>query len=428
MNVISLLGKFFSPFVLSYHYVHMMFIMIVSKHGCAYKDKESIELKMSIYNPVNVIDFKKFFILRYNLPKGRSLRMSGMEQLAIISRCLMAMSRQGGSRSLFHNRKLDTERYRNNYNIKPGFTLIELLIATAIASILSISLFYSYGQTNKVVGYITDYVDTYNKVILIDRRFSQDVAGVFIPVQAVKKQKTEEEKKPADKKDDAAKQPEKKEEEKQKIPLLKDPFISKNENKNLKMFSFITNNPARAYWSSKSGEPKPSIARVVYTLEGDKSAPKEKPRFTLYRQEGSDLQLAPYIAHESQIERYALVDNIQACTISFLVTDEKEDASEVKEFADWQMGKDEKGLRSKVKIPEKVNLEISLWNNEYSAVKDFTIVVPVAAKFTELPEPEQMQKKPTAPHAGEKKNEKRKELLASSANKVVDSIRGLYRT
>jgi prepilin-type N-terminal cleavage/methylation domain-containing protein len=71
---------------------------------------------------------------------------------------------------------------------RSGFTLIELLIATAIASLLSISLFYSYAQTNKTVRYITDYVDTYNAVILIERRFTQDVAGVFVPVQAVKKQ------------------------------------------------------------------------------------------------------------------------------------------------------------------------------------------------------------------------------------------------
>jgi prepilin-type N-terminal cleavage/methylation domain-containing protein len=352
--------------------------------------------------------------------------MSGVVKFAMIRRRLMAMSRQGGSRSLFHGNKLDMGKYKNSY-IKSGFTLIELLIATAIASILSISLFYSYGQTNKAVTYITDYVDTYNKIILLDRRFSQDVAGVFIPVQAIKKQKPQSEKKPEDKKDDAIKQPQKKEGEKQKAPLLKDPFVSKNENKNLKMFSFITNNPARAYWSSKSGEPRPNIARVVYTLEADKSAPKEKPRFTLYRQEGADLSLVPYVAQESQIERYVIVDNIQACNINFLVTDEKENASEVKEFNDWQIAKDEKDLRSKAKIPETVVLEISLWNNEYSNAKNFTIVVPVAAKFTELPAQEPEQKKPGAGQTGQKKLE-RKEFLVSSANKVVDNIRGLYRT
>ncbi len=330
-----------------------------------------------------------------------------------------------GSRNIFHDRRLDIEKYRNSY-IKSGFTLIELLIATAIASILSISLFYSYAQTNKAATYITDYVDTYNKIILLDRRFSQDVAGVFIPVQAVKKQKSQSEKKPEDKKDDQKKQPQKNEESQDKAPVLKDPFVSKNENKNLKMFSFITNNPARAYWSSKSGEPRPNIARVVYTLELDKSAAKEKPRFTLYRQEGADLQLAPYLGQESQIERYVIVDDIQSCTINFLVTEEKEGASEVKEFADWHIGKDEKDLRSKVKIPETVVLEISLWNNEYSGAKDFTIVVPIAAKFTELPGQAAEKKKPEVAQKDQKKAE-RKELLVSSANKVVDNIRGLYR-
>lgn len=404
MNVASLLRKIFSPLILRTSL------------------KEVSKDKLLLLEEL----IKGSFDTHTSLKLRRVLRMIGGVQFTMIRRRLMAMSRQGGSRNIFHDRKLDMEKYRNNY-IKPGFTLIELVIATAIASILSISLFYSYGQTNKVVGYITDYVDTYNKVILIDRRFTQDVAGVFVPVQAVKKQKPQSEKKPADKKDDAAKQPQKKEEEKQKVPLLKDPFVSKNENKNLKMFSFITNNPARAYWSSKSGEPKPNIARVVYTLEADKLAPKEKPRFTLYRQEGSDLQLAPYMAQESQIERYVIADNIQACNINFLVTDEKENASEVKEFSDWQIGKDEKDLRSKVKIPETVILEISLWNNEYSNAKNFTIVVPVSAKFTELPAQEPEQKKAGAGQAEQKKTE-RKEWLVSSANKVVDNIRGLYRS
>lgn len=315
--------------------------------------------------------------------------------------------------------------------MRAGFTLIEVLIATAIASILGASLFYSYHQTNKVVTYMTDYVDIFSAAILVDHQLSKDVAGSFIPVQAIPPKK-----KPTQKEGQEQTQELRAEEEQQKKPVLKDPFISNNHGQNMSMFSFITNNPMRIFWGKKSGEPKPSIARVVYTLQEDKTAPKDKPRFTLYRQEGPDLNLAPYTKKESSFERYQIADNIKACTLKFVVRVEPEEGKEgkveFKTFTDWQLGKDEKDLRAKVKIPDEVSMQLTLWDTKQQQDRSFVFNIQIVAGFQELPEPEPLQaerkavqKKTGQPSAVQAT---RKELLVTTADTVVDNIRSLFGT
>lgn len=320
--------------------------------------------------------------------------------------------------------------------MKAGFTLIEVLIATAISSILAASLFYAYSQTDRSVAYLTDYVDIFSAAILVDQQLSKDVAGAFIPVQAIPpKKKPKQKQQPGQ----TQEQPEK-EEQQQKKPTLKDPFVAKNQGQNMSMLSFITNNPMRIFWGKKTGEPKPSIARVVYTLEEDKNAPKDRPRFTLYRQEGPDLNLSSYTKKESGFERYQIADNIKACSLEFIVRIEPEDdketgkggSTEFKTFNDWQLGTDEKDLRTKTKIPNEVKMKLSLWDSKHQQDRSFVFAVPIVAGFQELPEPEPLQperkgtpKKPGQPAGGQAT---RKELIVTSAHTVVDNIRSLFGT
>jgi len=185
----------------------------------------------------------------------------------------------------------------------------------------------------------------------------------------------------------------------------------------------------RIFWGKKSGEPKPSIARVVYTLEEDKTAPKDKPRFKLYRREGSELNLAPYTKKESSFERYQIADNIKACTLKFVVGVEpeegKEGSIEFKTFNDWQSGKGEKDLRSKVKIPDEVTMKLILWDSKQLQDREFIFTIPIVAGFQELPEPEPLQ--PEKKDASKKPGQAtRKELLVTSANRVVDDILTLF--
>jgi prepilin-type N-terminal cleavage/methylation domain-containing protein len=361
--------------------------------------------------------------------------------------------------------------------MKHGFTLIEVLIATAIASILTVALFFSFNQINDSVRKTSDTVDVIDAALLVDHILFKDISGSFIPVQAIppkekKKQPNEGKKpeaKPADKdKTDATKkppQPEKKEEkkdeeksddeksdEKSKVPLLKDPFMSKNNAEQMSLLTCITANPMRVYWGEKTGDPKPSCVRVVYSLEEKKDRGKKQPRYQLFRQEGTKLELGLYTKKESEIERYMIADNIVSCKLKFVVADEKKEEQEegasikkvqdkepakknekpekeIKEFNEWEIGKDKKDVRARLMLPDTVIMTLVLSNQADTRERSFSFRIPVAARFHEVPvqeEPKSAVPQPSAakPDAGKsgEQDKNKKEFLADSANKIMQSL------
>lgn len=374
--------------------------------------------------------------------------------------------------------------------MKQGFTLLEVLIATAIASILTVTMFFSYGQLNDSVRKVSDVADIYDAAVLIDQALFKDILGAFIPVQAIPPKKAakkmvrqahhagdvkahhaggagDAKSKDTEKKDEKKKPTEDKEqkegEESQggtqtKVPLLKDPFISNNKGENVSMFTFITANPMRVYWNEKTGEPKPSCVRVVYTLQEKKDTSKNRPLYELYRQEGTALELGAYTKAESEFERYLIADRVISCKLTFVVTaekkeEEKEDKGErapgdkkpepsaqkkekkpeleTKEFKDWVVGKDEKDFRAQVKLPTEVCMEIKMSNAADTRDRTFVFRVPVAVKFHEVPEQEPAKSSPAPaaqsqgadtkkPQTAEKE---RKDAFVEGANKIVQNLR-----
>ncbi len=347
--------------------------------------------------------------------------------------------------------------------MRSGFTLLEVLIATAIASLLTTALFFSYDQINNVVRYVTDTTDLYESAILVEQQISKDISGAFIPVQAIEDPEPEKTKKnPADAKAMAGRQedgkttePLEKKESKKRV-VLKDPFISKNAGKNLSMFTFITANPMRVYWGKKTGEPKPSIARIVYTLEANKESDKKSPRYELYRQEGKELELAPYTKKESSIQKYLIADNITACSLTFVVADEQGEQGkegekkgkdeqqskskdiEIKEFNDWVIGKDKKDVRARLKIPDEVSMKITIADELAKRSQGFVFSVRIAAGFQEPPTIKPKQQKPQQDKKEQKPSPNNKlaqnnrstkqEMLVSGANSVVQNLRAMFRT
>ncbi len=342
--------------------------------------------------------------------------------------------------------------------MRVGFTLLEVLIATAIASLLMTAMFFSYDQINSVVRYVTDSTDLYESAILVEQQISKDIAGAFIPVQAIEDPEPKKDKKAQEKKDDkkAPSQGDEKNEAKKRL-VLKDPFISKNAGQNLSMFSFITANPMRVYWGKKTGEPKPSIVRVVYTLEVDKESDKKSPRYQLYRQEGKELELAPYTKKESSIQRYLIADNITACKLTFVVADTQDEEDnkgdkpdekakddskskdiEIKEFNDWVIGKDKKDVRARLKIPDEVSMEITIADELAKRSQEFVFSVRIAAGFQDPPiikskqqKPQHAKKKQKAPpnnKVAQSNRSKKQEILVSGANSVVQNLRAMFRT
>lgn len=323
---------------------------------------------------------------------------------------------------------------------KSGFTLIEILVASAIASLLLGSLFLAYGQINKIFYFTRNYVDLYDTAILVQQQMQKDLAGAFIPVQAVsqKKESKKSEKLPeAPKKDDKKVHDEKlktvpKEEEAPKKRLIKDPFMSKNAQGNMQLLTFITNNPMRVYVSSTSGQHKPSVVRVVYALEKDPATPKDNPRFILYRQESTQLELAPYVKEKSSIERYPLAHNIVSCKCIFEALQEENGDTQVVTFSDWRIGDDPKDLRSKVKLPAIVNVTFVLIDDRNNQEKEFAFACVLMAGYHTLPEVSEekkgavqaQQQKSKVPN--QQQPDAKKELLVSSANNIVNNIRELF--
>ncbi len=340
--------------------------------------------------------------------------------------------------------------------MRVGFTLLEVLIATAIASLLMTAMFFSYDQINSVVRYVTDSTDLYESAILVEQQISKDIAGAFIPVQAIEDPEPKKDKKAQEKKDDkkAPSQGDEKNEAKKRL-VLKDPFISKNAGQNLSMFSFITANPMRVYWGKKTGEPKPSIARVVYTVQADPESDKKNPRYQLYRQEGKELELASYTKKESSIQRYLIADNITACKLTFIVADEQDEQGkegekkgkgeqeskpkdiEIKEFNDWIIGKDKKDVRTRLKIPDEVSMEITIADELAKRSQEFVFSVRIAAGFQEPPiinskqqKPQQAKKEQKASpnnKVAQSNRSKKQEMLVSGANSVVQNLRAMFR-
>lgn len=245
--------------------------------------------------------------------------------------------------------------------------------------------------------------------------------------------------------------------QKSKVPLLKDPFMSSNKGEQMHLLTCITANPIRVFWGEKTGEPKPSCVRAVYTLEEKKDRKKQKPRYELYRQEGTKLELGLYTKKESEFERYLIADNIVSCKLKFIVADEKqeekeegqEDAGvkkqpaakpaekkekkpekEIKEFNEWATDKGKKDVRTRLMLPDTVLMTLVISNPAETRERSFTLRFPVAARFQEVPvqePPRQVpgaateQKKPDAAGAAHDKN--KKEVFVEGANKIVQNLR-----
>lgn len=336
---------------------------------------------------------------------------------------------------------------------RKGFTIVEVIVVIGLVSLLITAMFSSFLAGNRLTDAIDDDITMYDAVILIDRQVARDIAGAFIPMQA----EAPKQKKPAQ--PDPGKQapptPAATQQEPKK-KTLKDPFVAKNQDEgNMSLLSFITNNPMRVYWSDSAGKPIPSVVRVYYTLQADKSAPKDKPSYTLYRQEGVNLDIAAYSAKDSSIESYPLVEGIKRCSLEFFIQKDEDQPKgpaakkekpkkETKTFNDWVVG-DADDMRAKAKLPKRVTMRLELWDTAQERSHEFVLVYPVAAAYSEPKEVAPVSAAaPPAPPAGAAKpgapatparpaappravaQRSKDERLLQGAQSVIDGLKAMY--
>ncbi|MCX5922848.1 MAG: prepilin-type N-terminal cleavage/methylation domain-containing protein [Candidatus Dependentiae bacterium] len=293
--------------------------------------------------------------------------------------------------------------------MKSGFTLIEILISMAIASMISVMLFMSFGQIGSYVHVVDDYVDVSVKAAIVHQQLEKDLMGVFIPIAAEDQKKTSTQSSPVPPAGSKPAAPVPGAAEKEKpIKKVTKVFFGNNREKNLDTLTFITDDPLQIYWSenksgNKAGKAKPRIARVIYRLVQDK---KEKNTYKLMRQEGVDLYFDTYKPGSTKdIKEYEIIDGIKRMTIEYFVavpakddgaSPKEKQKKEYKKTKEWNTEKDKDGAQDDKKdkkknekaFPDYVVIQLTLWDNAKKRDTVFAFTISFLADGKQPPEPE----------------------------------------
>jgi len=256
--------------------------------------------------------------------------------------------------------------------MKQGFVLIEILFASAIASLISISLFAAFYQANRSTQILDNIIEAHTNIIILSNLMEKDISGAFIPLQVYEDKKN---KKEGDKKTDP--------DEKKSKPALTKIFFSSNQNGMLDILTFITNNPLQGYWDDETGSLKPRIARVVYHLREEKGIGSKKS-YALYRQESSNLDFEAFKKDAAQpVREYQVVDRIKKLSVSYTqeitkkeqTTNGEKVTKEYKKVDDWDT--DEPGAVNKdtvvSKLPYSVSIDVAFWDMKKERERSFVV-------------------------------------------------------
>jgi prepilin-type N-terminal cleavage/methylation domain-containing protein len=297
--------------------------------------------------------------------------------------------------------------------MKAGFTLLELIIAIAIMLILSCSLTFFLSQTHMRKVAIDRYVSTHTRASVVLHQLEKDIMGARVPIENILARQKEKDTKKQDTQqvEKAVPAPPATEKAGKKEATVEPTaiahvFYTDQKNGKLVMFTLITSNPLKVYWSNTVGAPKPAIARVVYHLNPD---PEHEESYILTRQEGADLDLAAYDAKAAKpIRAYDVVDGIYACSLRFIFIEQPEEETKKQETAehvqqktakvqernkqadhlpkiteyttwDWPQTENAKKEeeRPDIPLPSAVVITLALWDAQYERKVEVTYTVPI---------------------------------------------------
>ncbi|HJZ24240.1 MAG TPA: prepilin-type N-terminal cleavage/methylation domain-containing protein [Candidatus Babeliales bacterium] len=276
---------------------------------------------------------------------------------------------------------------------KPGFSVIELMIVIALASLMSLALFQSFYQSNRIVQRADLMMDVDERIIHIQDRLEKDISGAFVPLFAQAKKKKaefeEREKKEQVEQNNKNESAKKEPKEKRFMPIEK-VFFCSLQGKNINELTLITSNPLIGYESTQ-----PRIARVRYLLKQDT---KNKRAFSLFRQESPELIYQTFVSTKNP-RSYLIADNIKRLSIDFYrpKTSKKnnnkdnEDEGFVKARS-WNSDKQAKAKDPRYLIPPYLEITVDLWNNQQTKSHIFELIIPLYSDpDPELPQPEESE-------------------------------------
>jgi prepilin-type N-terminal cleavage/methylation domain-containing protein len=284
--------------------------------------------------------------------------------------------------------------------MKAGFTLIELMVSLVIASMLGISLTLFLSQTGLYQAAVENRANIYTRASVALHQLEKDINGARVPIENILHEQASK----AKEKNPLAKQPAptpqeqgqpKEQKEKSEETVVKPfshVFYAEQKDKQLVLFSCITSNPLKIYWSHSLGAAKPNIARVVYRLVPD---PKQADTYMLMRQEGIDLDFANYDSkHAKSARSYEVIDGVKSVSMRFvLVQPQEKDAEKEKnktaahkitEYYTWnwpaaESEKKESATEEKSALPSLVSVTLSLWDMSHERSTEFVYTIPIFA-------------------------------------------------
>ncbi len=270
----------------------------------------------------------------------------------------------------------------------PGFVLVEIIISVLIASFLSIGLLTTIVQINRVQQTINTITNVNGRIAILQNQMERDIMGAFVPAQIDTIQTS------------TLKQDQQK-------PLEKIFYgTNKGNGGRLDVLTFITSNPLEVFHGVKNIKLKPRVARVVYRLVPDE---RRKNSYILQRQEGtSDLVFEKYKTDSTgELRPFAMIDDIQDLTIKYVVIeqssaeDTKQTKRTYKKSSAWQSeqkkaptaAQEQKSQQKEpIRLPNYLEVTVSLWNSTFDATRTFNLVMPIAYKATEFEQPPPKEK------------------------------------
>lgn len=270
--------------------------------------------------------------------------------------------------------------------MKTGFALIEVIIATAIASMLSVALFLSWGQVQRVVVKADDIMSYFDRMMLAQTQFERDFMGMCLPLSRPYLKPDEKEEAANQEKKEAPKDGQKKEKPKR----VERVFYAQSKGNLFESMTCLTNNPLDVYWSDRAGSARPRIARIQYRLEQDAKTEKN-PSYTLYRQESYTLDLDRFAKEsEKAIRSYALITGIKELKLIYwqeieVEKEVKEDEKttkkkdkEIKKVTEWDLDKEPAPKNTFIRpIPIMITVELTLWDLQKKKSRPFTFMISI---------------------------------------------------
>ncbi len=266
--------------------------------------------------------------------------------------------------------------------MKPGFTLIEVILATALASVISVTLIFMLQQMNGTLMRVDRISDLHMRASMLQNQMERDITGAFAPTDFSATDTNGEQKKDGPKK-------------------IEKIFWGDN---TLETLTFITNNPLQSYWGERSGKAQPKIVRVVYRLVPDT---KRANVYTLMRQEGSDLTFESYTADSSTNRAYPMIEGIKSIQIDYITLIKKESSTADKQEAAQATPAEktpeeptqkveeeferrtEKEWKNNIEdqkppwplIPQFITMQVTLWDDTFKRTNPFTFEFQILPRF-----------------------------------------------